>query len=273
MKMRITGKVVAGVLGFLSFGVAGLLFGLVLGHAFDRGLWRALQLAGPESADLKRKQFFETTYTLLGFVAKADGHVSEAEIAQAEGLFFQLQLDPEQRREAIKHFQFGTSAGFDPAATIAQFSECIGPRRQAQHTLLSFLVSIAIADGTLSSSERDAVYKVAELFSLSRVDVDRLITMLLAQSRFQERSYRRTDRPDSDHQGLSELAMAYKALGLEASTSDANIKRRYRKLMSENHPDKLIAEGVPDELLRVATERSQEISAAYQVIQKTRGLR
>jgi DnaJ like chaperone protein len=51
------------------------------------------------------------------------------------------------------------------------------------------------------------------------------------------------------------------------------LKRRYRKLMSENHPDKLIAEGVPDELLRVATARAQEITAAYEVIQQSRGLK
>ena len=94
MKIRFAGKLASGILGFLSFGVGGLLFGLVLGHAFDRGLWRALQLAGPESAILKRKQFFETTFILLGFVAKADGRVSEVEIEQAEGVFSQLQLAP-----------------------------------------------------------------------------------------------------------------------------------------------------------------------------------
>ena len=69
----------------------------------------------------------------------------------------------------------------------------------------------------------------------------------------------------------TELNTAYAALGLTADASDAEIKRRYRKLMSENHPDKLIAEGVPDELLRVATERAQEITAAYEFIQQARG--
>ena len=63
------------------------------------------------------------------------------------------------------------------------------------------------------------------------------------------------------------------ALGIDKGASDTDIKRRYRKLMSENHPDKLIAEGVPDELLRVATERAQEITAAYEVIQNARGLK
>ena len=78
------GKLLAGAIGFLAFGPVGLLFGLVLGHAFDRGLWRALQLSGPDAVHLMRAQFFETTFTLLGYVAKSDGRVSEAEIAQTE---------------------------------------------------------------------------------------------------------------------------------------------------------------------------------------------
>ena len=102
---RFTGKVIAGVIGFLAFGPAGLLFGLVLGHAFDRGLWRALQLSGPEAVQIMRDQFFETTFTLLGFVAKADGRVSEAEIAQTETLFTQLRLTAVQRRTAIERFK------------------------------------------------------------------------------------------------------------------------------------------------------------------------
>ena len=89
---QITGKVIAGFIGFIAFGPAGLLFGLVLGHAFDRGLWRALQLSGPEAVHIMRAQFFETTFTLLGFVAKADGRVSEAEVAQTEALFAQLRF-------------------------------------------------------------------------------------------------------------------------------------------------------------------------------------
>ena len=95
---QVTGKVIAGLIGFMAFGPAGLLFGLVLGHAFDRGLWRALQLSGPEAVHIMRAQFFETTFTLLGFVAKADGRVSEAEIAQTEALFLQLRLNAAQRR-------------------------------------------------------------------------------------------------------------------------------------------------------------------------------
>lgn len=271
---RVTGKVIAGVIGFLAFGPAGLLFGLVLGHAFDQGLWRALQLSGPEAVHIMRAQFFETTFTLLGFVAKADGRVSEAEVAQTEALFGQLRLNSAQRRNAIEHFKAGSASGFDPAPTIAKFNQCLGPRRQAQHTLMAMLVGIALADGTFSDAERGAIYRLAELLGLPRREVDQLISMVNAQAQFQQGRGGYSGQRHSYSEGprgASELDTAYAALGVDARATDAEIKRRYRKLMSENHPDKLIAEGVPDELLRVATERAQEITSAYEVIQQARG--
>ena len=269
---QVSGKVISGLIGFLAFGPVGLLFGLVLGHAFDTGLWRALQLSGPDAVHLMRAQFFETTFSLLGFIAKSDGRVSEAEIAQTEALFAQLRLNTEQRRTAIRHFKDGAAPNFDPAATITRFRECLGPRRQAQHTLIVFLVGIALADGSLAATERAALNQVAGLLSMPRGELYQLISMLNAQAQFQQRAYQqRGSRHHGNADGPSELDTAYAALGLTPSASASEVKRRYRKLMSENHPDKLIAEGVPDELLKVATARAQEISAAYEVIQRSRG--
>jgi len=224
---------------------------------------------------IMRAQFFETTFTLLGFVAKADGRVSEAEVAQTEALFAQLRLTAAQRRSAIEHFKRGATAGFDPAPTVGKFNDCLGPRRQAQHTLMAFLVGIAMADGTFSETERGAIYRLSDLLRLPRREVDQLISMVSAQAQFQQGQYRQSagGGRSSAGPGISELDTAYAALGIDKGASDTDIKRRYRKLMSENHPDKLIAEGVPDELLRVATERAQEITAAYEVIQNARGLK
>ena len=85
------GKLIAAAIGFLVLGPVGLLFGLAIGHAFDRGLWQALQAASPDALAAVQRQFFDTTFVLLGYVAKADGRVSEAEIAQAENVFRQMQ--------------------------------------------------------------------------------------------------------------------------------------------------------------------------------------
>ena len=273
---KVAGKFIAGLIGyyaFPAFPVGGLMIGLAVGHAFDKGLWRALQLSGPDAVHLMRAQFFETTFTLLGFVAKADGRISESEVAQTEALFAQLRFNLVQRRRAIEYFKNGASASFDPGPTVAKFNEVLGPRRQVQQTLMTFLIGIALADGTLSRSERDALSRLAELLNLRGQEVDQLISMVKAQAQFHQRGDQHSSRGGGRHSRSpeTELTNAYTALGLNADATDAEIKRRYRKLMSENHPDKLIAEGVPDELIKVATERAQEITAAYKAIGQARG--
>ncbi len=264
---KIAGKVIAGLIGFVTLGIVGLLFGLAIGHAFDRGLWQALQAASPENLARVQKQFFDTTFTLLGYIAKSDGRVSEAEIAQAEALFQQLRLNPAQRQAAIQQFHRGAEPGFDPASTVAAFAGRVGPRRQVQQTLFAFLATMALADGELDAVERSALHHIAGLLGMPIQDVDRLVAMLMAQARFHTGG-RAGDMPARDR-----LADAYQALGVNASDTDEGIKKSYRRLMSENHPDKLIARGVPDEMVRLATERSQEISTAYEVIKSARGLR
>lgn len=270
----IMGKVVAGVIGFLTLGVVGLLFGLAIGHAFDRGLWQALKAASPEALASMQKQFFETTFILLGYVAKADGRVSEAEIHQAEVFFRQLRLSPAQRDQAIGHFKRGTQEGFDPAGTVADFADKVGPRRQLHNTLFAFLATMALADGDLQQPERDALHRIATLLGVSPQEIDHLLSMLSAQARFHYR-YSSSGQQQSHYTQTpprDRLADAYQALGLTADCSDADLKKAYRKLMSENHPDKLMAKGVPDDLLKLATERSQDISNAYEVIKTSRGL-
>ena len=133
-----------------------------------------------------RDQFFETTFTLLGFVAKADGRVSEAEIAQTEALFTQLRLTAAQRRTAIERFKTGSASGFDPAPTIERFSQCLGQRLQAQRTLMAMLVGIALADGSFLR-ERAAIYLLADLLGLHRQEVAQLISMANARTQFPAR--------------------------------------------------------------------------------------
>ena len=109
---------------------------------------------------------------------------------------------------------------------------------------------------------------------MSAVEVDRLVSMISAQARFHAGAgggYSSAGR--SGQPPRNQLADAYQALGITSSASDAELKRAYRKLMSENHPDKLMSKGVPDEMVKLATERSQEISVAYQVIRESRGFK
>lgn len=261
----IFGKIIGGLLGLLAGNVIGLVIGVLVGHAFDRGLFKAMRFASPQNIKRIRDCFFDTTFLLAGYLAKVDGQVSEAEIAHAEQLFQQLNLDTEQRRRAIQQFKQGSGANYKIEPTISAFLETCGPQAQLIQTLLLFLISQAHADEEVTSAETAALFRIAQLFGLSAVQLERLLNMAKAQQRFHNSG------SGAQSSGTS-IESAYAALGVESSIGDKELKRAYRKLMSEHHPDKLIAKGLPEAMIRVATERSQEIQAAYEMARKHRGL-
>jgi DnaJ like chaperone protein len=138
-----------------------------------------------------------------------------------------------------------------------------GPQKQLQQTLLLFLISLARSDQQMESTEHAALVRIASVMGLGAAQLEQLLRMAAAQEQFhqQDEHAKRT--------GIT-LNDAYAALGVDSSASDKDIKNAYRKRMSENHPDKLIAKGVPEEMIKLATTRSQEIQNAYEMIRKSR---
>ena len=269
--MRVyTGKVLGAFLGFVTLGVVGGLVGFFVGHMFDSGLVRAIRMTGPDGLHALQQEFFDTTFIMLGYIAKADGRVTESEIAQAESMFAQLRLTPSQRASAIKRFQRGAEPQFDPAEELSRFRRTASLRPQTSQTLLLFLVSMGLADGQLDAAEREALARVAKSLGISDVALSLIITMVAATANFGDR--RQHQRQQYQPQ-RSQHSDAYQALGVAANVDDRELKKAYRRLMSENHPDKLSARGVPKEMVDLATERSQNITTAYDLIKESRGLK
>jgi DnaJ like chaperone protein len=274
------GKVIGGILGFAAFGVFGALIGIGVGHYFDKALAANFQMPSPEQQALLREQFFQTVFTLMGHLAKADGRVSEQEIAATQALMQRMGLTAEHRQQAIQLFKQGSAAEFELSAALAQFVASAGRYPQLNITLLEYLTVVAIADGELHDAERSILFAVAEALGIGRWQFEKLLGMLLAQEQFREQQFRDQDQfgqQDYSQQQrtlprASEVALAYQALGVGKEATDAEVKKAYRKLMSQHHPDKLIAQGVPDDMLKIATEKTQEIQSAYEVITKSRGL-
>jgi DnaJ like chaperone protein len=259
----IYGKLVAGFIGLLLGGIFGLILGLFVGHAFDRGLLRTLQFASPENIARIQASFFDTTFALLGHLAKADGRISQQEIDHTEQIFTQMQLTPEQREKAITRFRQGADANFSVEQTVADFLAVCGTQKQLQQTMLLFLVSMALADHQIEPAEKEGLQRIAGLMGYGAAQLEQLLRMAQAQGQFHGQS-------SYGAQPGTSLDDAYAALGVSASVSDKDLKRAYRKLMSENHPDKLIAKGVPEDMIKIATEKSQEIQAAYEMVRKSR---
>jgi DnaJ like chaperone protein len=257
------GKVIGGLMGQIAAGIPGLIIGVLIGHAFDRGLIKALQYGTPENIEHIKHSFFETTFLLSGYLAKVDGRISRSEIDHTEQLIAQMGLGPDQRQRAIDLFRLGSAGDFVMEPVVEAFLQVCGSQRQLLQTLLLFLISLAQADRGIDPAEHAALVRIAGVMGIGSAQLEQLINMVRAQEQFHRH------RTDTTQPGTS-LDDAYVALGLVRSASDKEVKQAYRRLMSENHPDKLIARGVPEEMVKLATARSQDIQAAYEMIKNTR---
>jgi len=263
------GKLVAGLIGLSTGGLLGGIIGLAIGHYFDKGLENVFGSASREDQARIQRQFFRTVFQLLGKLAKTDGRVSEEEVAHTEYLMRQMGLHGEHRREAIEFFKQGSQPEFSVDEALREFNAVCGRNLNLKRMLLNYLVSLALADGELAEPEEFFLRQVAGHLGISPALFDQLMGMIKAQTRFrgyQSRDYQpgRSDKYDLD--------TAYAALGIPSSSTDAEVKRAYRKLISENHPDKLMGQGVPEDMIKLATERSQEIQTAYDLIKAARSI-
>ena len=263
----IFGKLIGGLIGLFSAGFFGAIIGLFAGHFFDKGIGQAMGFDyGADRAKLQRL-FFETTFKIMGHLAKVDGRISEEEIQQAEALMGRLGLTAEHRKEAIALFKLGSQNDFQLEPVISSFIANGGRRHNLPILLLEFLFSIAMADGEMHQAEKEILSKTAEYLGIGRRQFEQLLAMLMAQQNFTGGQYQQQGHRQTT---ANELDKAYKALGVSSADSDREIKKAYRKLMSQHHPDKLIAQGVPEDMMKVATEKAQEIQAAYDLIKEAR---
>ncbi|QIT54476.1 co-chaperone DjlA [Aquisalimonas sp. 2447] len=245
---------IGGVIGLLVGGFPGLIVGVGVGYLARWILRRALRrgLAKVQS------QFLDSTFAVMGALCKADGAVSRDEIKAAEALFERLHLSPEQRESAKEAFERGKAPDFALDAEVRKLARLCRGRGPMLQTFLQLQLTAIAANGDVDPAEHEMLVRVARGLGLSENDVARLESLLRAST--------------SGSSGKEQLDDAYAALGVSPSASDAQVKRAYRRLMSENHPDKLASKGLPETMREVAEEKTREIAAAYERIKVARQL-
>jgi DnaJ like chaperone protein len=261
------GKVIGGAFGFMLGGPLGVLLGAAVGHQFDKGLAEPI-LGGGAAGDQERVQtaFFTAAFSVMGHVAKADGRVSEDEIEMARALMREMSLDARQSRVAIDLFNMGKQDGFDVDEVTAQFKRECHRRRTLLQMFMEIQLHAAYADGVLHPAEESLLRRLATQLGFSAAHFDQLEAMVRAQSAFSASAAGGPGRRASK----TLIADGYRILGVPASASDVEIKKAYRRLMSQHHPDKLISKGLPEEMMKLATEKTQEIKAAYETVKEAR---
>ncbi len=263
------GKLIGGAFGYLLGGPLGALLGAALGHNFDKGLHVLHEQGWSEQGpDTERIQaaFFTATFSVMGHIAKADGRVSPEEIGLARAVMAHMQLDESQRRAAIELFNEGKAADFPLDDVLEQLrQEC-----RRRHTLLRMFLEIqlqaAYADGIMDQAERAVLLRACAALGVSQAEFAQLEAMVRAARQFGGGGAAPHRPPARD-----ELKEAYAVLGVAADTDDETVKRAYKRLMSQHHPDKLVSKGLPEEMIRIATEKTQEIKAAYDTVRRVRG--
>jgi len=252
------------ILAFAAYYFTGSIILTILSYFIGGGIDRARTLGlgavNPLAAGQRKQVFLESTFVLMGKLAKVDGHISKDEINHVEDFIQKMGMSAEHRQQAISQFKRGSAADFNIESTLNAFMEHCGQTLHLKQFLLMYLIVMAAADGRVDSQEEAFLKQVANRLGYSDIEFRQMLDMVLNQSHFSQGS------PVS----ASSLDDAYKALGVTADQSDQEIKRAYRKLMSQYHPDKLIGQGVPEDMVKVATEQAKEIQVAYDLIKKHR---
>ncbi|GAA0715984.1 co-chaperone DjlA [Dokdonella soli] len=261
--MSVVGKLVGAILGLILFHhPVGLIIGAMLGHFYDNAVMR---LRPPSM----RGGFIEPLFAFAGALSKSDGRVSEPEIAATEALMARLHLDSEQRRAAIERFTDGKQSGFDAALAIGQLRAWCHGRRDLAFIVLDLLLDLVHAEGPLADAKLALVRKLCGALGVSDHELAWLSAMKGYASAAQgPRGY--GPRPPPASRAASEID-PYAVLGIARDANERDIKRAYRKLMSQHHPDKL--GDVPEEPKRRAGERAREINAAYERVKAERGVK
>jgi len=253
-------RILGALTGFFIFGFLGIFLGYFIGSFIDR--FRAFGSGGMNPFNTSRRQsvFLETVFILMGKLAKADGRVSETEVSHVQQFMQKLGMKPDHRLKAIALFKQGASADYDIHPKINEFLAICGHSNNLKQMLLVYLIIMGLSDGHLNVAEEELLKEVAGRLGYNPVAFRQLLEMVLNQAHF----------AGGQSTSASALEDAYKALGVSKENTDQEIKRAYRKLMSQYHPDKLMGQGVPEEMIAVATEQAKEVQTAYDLIKKHR---
>ena len=240
------GKIFGGGIGLMLGGPLGAILGATIGHS----LIDQQQSGRGNFSDLERRQaiFFTAIFAMLGKMAKADGVVCKDELQVVEQFMSQnLQLDPQARKFAIGIFNEAKDSDASFEAYARQFGQVFFNEPQLRQMFYELLFTLAMADGVLHPEE-DRLLKITPgLLNLPNDLYDMLHRRL-----------------------VKDLAPLYAMLGITGDATDSEVKKAYRKLATEYHPDKIIAQGLPDDFQKFAENKFKEINEAYEAIMASR---
>lgn len=256
------GKLIGAILGYMIGRLPGALIGAFIGHLFDV---EREQRRGTSGAANVQQEFFRTTFQVMGHIAKADGRVSEQEIEAARTVMAQFRLSETDVRRAIELFSAGKASDFPLDAAVGGLARLLGNRVDLRLMFVQIQLQTTLLGGGLNPPSRAMLMRVCRIMGVSEYQFAQMESMLRMQNRGADSA--------SPRNGVNALEEAYRVLGVTAAASNAEVTKAYRRLMNQNHPDKLVAKGLPESMIKAAEEKTRTIRAAYELISEARGIR
>jgi len=254
------GKIIGALIGYLIGRMPGAIIGAFIGHLVD--VERQQRGAGGRTADVQQA-FFRATFQVMGHVAKADGRVSEQEIQAARSMMAQFRLSEADRLRAMELFTEGKVSGFPLQQTLAGLARVCANRLDLRLMFVQIQLQTTYLGGGLNDASRVVLLRVCDAMSVSQYQFAQMEAMLHMQGQS-------SGAPRSSATSIDE---AYQVLGVAKTATDAEVTKAYRRLMNQNHPDKLVAKGLPESMMKAAEEKTRSIRAAYEVICAARGIK
>jgi DnaJ like chaperone protein len=275
------GKALGALIGVVTAGPVGVLFGAFIGHLFDvqaeSGLMGRLgsQNAGrnadaaagdAEAASMGvQEAYFRATFQVMGHMAKADGRVSEHEIRAARAIMSEFQLGEREVKFAIDLFTQGKAPNFPLEPTLQRLQRLCRDRPDLCRMFVQIQLQAALWGGSFSPAARQIMARVAASLGVSAYEVVQMEALMRMQQSSRQ--------PPEARPKVDKVAQAYEVLGVTIAASDAEVTKAYRRLMNQNHPDKLVARGLPESMTKVAEEKTRQVRAAYEVLREARAMR
>jgi DnaJ like chaperone protein len=264
MSMKWLGKAIGAVLGYFAFGPVGSMIGILLGHQFDRD-----SNLGPGASRARLHEistvFFRTTFYVMGHLAKSDGRVTETEIQAARLVMQQLRLSPSEVQFAIECFTRGKDPAFPVDRSLAELSEACEGRPDLTRFFIEIEMRAALYGNGMQGPVRQRLAEMAQSLGISGLELAHMEALI--------RAYGRGQASGAAPPAAERLADAYEVLEVSKDASNQEVTKAYRRQMSRNHPDKLKANGLPESMLEMAKEKTQQIQRAYEAVKESRGMR
>jgi DnaJ like chaperone protein len=258
------GKAIGALIGLLLAGPVGALIGLFFGHLFDVQAGGGAIAESPHASTVDvQEAFFRATFQVMGHLAKADGRVSETEIRAARTIMSDFKLGERQIQAAIEFYRQGKESDFPLETTLAELHQLCAHRPDVGRMFVQIQLQAGLWGGSLNTAGRRVLARICAALDISGYEVVQMEALLRMQHATQSRERASVDR----------VAEAHEVLGVSRSAADSEVTQAYRRLMSRNHPDKLVAKGLPESMMKLAEEKTRQIRAAYEVIREARGMK